>query len=68
LRRLLNEIIPENRTFKDFEVNHTFPSIGRRTMLLNARRIDREGDEGKPKLILLAFQDITADTHTGERE
>jgi two-component system CheB/CheR fusion protein len=68
LRRLLNEIIPENRTFKDFEVNHTFPSIGRRTMLLNARRIDRDGDEGNPNLILLAFQDITADTHTGERE
>ena len=63
LRRLLNEIIPENRIFNDFEVNHTFPSIGRRTMLLNARRIDHGDEEGKPRLILLAFQDITAATH-----
>ncbi|MGK2907509.1 MAG: hypothetical protein ACSLFH_14365 [Desulfuromonadales bacterium] len=38
------------------------------SLFLNARRIDRDGDEGNPKSILLAFQDITADTHTGERE
>jgi PAS domain-containing protein len=57
LRRLLEEIIPANAEIRDFAVRHAFPSIGERTMLLNARRIDRE--EGRPDLILLAFADVT---------
>jgi two-component system, chemotaxis family, CheB/CheR fusion protein len=57
LRRLLEEIIPENAEIRDYEVRHAFPSIGERTMLLNARRLDRE--EGRPDLILLAFADMT---------
>ncbi len=59
LRRLLLEIIPENITFNDFKVSHDFPGLGRRTMRLNARRIDREDQPGKPKLVLLSFQNIT---------
>jgi two-component system CheB/CheR fusion protein len=57
LRRLLEEVIPENTEIRDFEVRHDFPSIGQRTLLLNARRIDRE--ERRPHLILLAFGDAT---------
>ncbi len=57
LRRLLLQIIPQNSEFNDFRVSHDFPSLGRRTLLLNARRIDREDE--RPKLILLAFEDIT---------
>ncbi len=57
LRELLEEIIPQNTHFNDFEVDHEFPVIGRRTMLLNARRIYREG-EGTDR-ILLALEDIT---------
>jgi hypothetical protein len=57
LRRLLEEIIPENAEIRDYSVRHEFPSIGERTMLLNARRIDRE--EGHPDLILLTFADVT---------
>ena len=57
LRRLLVEIIPANTEFRDFEVRHAFPSIGERTMLLNAHRLDRE--EGHPDLILLVFEDVT---------
>jgi formate hydrogenlyase transcriptional activator len=57
LRELLEEIIPQNTHFNDFEVEHEFPAIGRRTMLLNARRIYREG-EGTDR-ILLALEDIT---------
>jgi PAS domain-containing protein len=34
LRELLEEIIPPNIHFNDFEVDHKFPAIGRRTMLL----------------------------------
>jgi hypothetical protein len=43
LRELLEEIVPQNTHFNGFEVDHEFPAIGRRTMLLNARRIYREG-------------------------
>ena len=57
LRELLEEIIPQNTHFNDFEVDHEFPAIGRRTMLLNARRIYREG-KGTDR-ILLALEDIT---------
>jgi two-component system CheB/CheR fusion protein len=41
LRRLLEEILPRNSFFNDFEVIHEFPRIGRRTMLLNARRLEQ---------------------------
>jgi PAS domain S-box-containing protein len=57
LRELLEEIIPQNAYFNDFEVEHEFPVIGRRAMLLNARRIYREG-QGTDR-ILLALEDIT---------
>ncbi len=57
LRKLLEEIIPMNNQFQDFEIDHEFPIIGRRIMLLNARRIYRE-DIGT-QAILLAIEDIT---------
>jgi PAS domain S-box-containing protein len=57
LRELLEEILPDNSTFDDFEVEHEFPNIGRRKMLLNARRIERKEDE--KALILLAIEDVT---------
>jgi len=57
LRKLLEEIIPQNTHFNNFEVDYTFPHIGRKRMLLNARRIFRE-DKGTDR-ILLAFEDIT---------
>ena len=39
LRTLLEEILPKDNKFDDYEVEHEFLSIGRKTMLLNARRI-----------------------------
>jgi PAS domain S-box-containing protein len=57
LRNLLEHILPENTTFEDFEVENEFPLIGRRVMLLNARRIFRD-EEGATE-ILLAIEDIT---------
>jgi signal transduction histidine kinase len=56
LRNLLEEVLPQDRVFQDFSVDADFPLIGRRTMLLNARRLSREG---RPDLILLALEDIT---------
>ena len=57
LRELLEEIIPKNTHFNDFEVDHEFPVIGRRTMLLNARRIHRGGQD--TDMMLLELEDIT---------
>jgi PAS domain S-box-containing protein len=57
LRELLDETLNRNTTFQDLEVEHTFPTIGHRVMLLNARRIRREA--GASELILLAIEDIS---------
>ena len=57
LRKLLEGILPENTTLRDFEVTHDFPRIGEKTMLLNARRLP--GDEHRDAMILLAIEDVT---------
>jgi PAS domain S-box-containing protein len=57
LRELLETILPNNMSFDNFEVEHVFPQIGKRTMLLNARRIPPPPE--KMKTILLAIEDIT---------
>ncbi len=58
LRALLEEMLPKDTQVQDFEVDHAFPKIGRRSMLLNARRISWNNEGGTP-LILLALEDIT---------
>jgi PAS domain S-box-containing protein len=57
LRELLETIIPANTHFQDVEVEQVFPLIGRKTMMLNARRLERRS--GEPWLVLLAIEDIT---------
>ena len=57
LRELLETILPQQIAFDNYEVEHDFVTIGRRTLLLNARQIERE--VGKEKIILLAIEDIT---------
>src|SRR5262249_26012179 len=57
LRQLLKEITPQNSFFNDYEVTHEFQTIGKRTMLLNARRLDNP--EGGPERILLGVEDVT---------
>lgn len=57
LRRLLLEILPHNAVLSDFEVEHDFEAIGRRIMLLNARRI--YVDTLPSEMILLAIEDVT---------
>jgi PAS domain S-box-containing protein len=64
LRLLLDRIVPASEVMEDFEVEQSFPRIGRRTMLLNARKVFHEG--GGPPTILLAFEDIT-EQRTAER-
>ena len=58
LRKLLDEVLSRNQSIHDFEVEHTFPTLGRKTMLLNARPFPP--DSKHPELILLAVEDVSA--------
>jgi len=57
LRQLLEEILPKATSFDDYEIEHDFPHIGRRIMLLNARRIYLQANQ--TKLIIITIKDIT---------
>jgi two-component sensor histidine kinase len=57
LRVLLEKIIPEQGSMEGYEVEHDFPDIGPRTMLLNARKVFYE--IGAHTTILLGIEDIT---------
>jgi signal transduction histidine kinase len=57
LKTLLKDILSKNSYFDGYEVCQTFDGIGKRSMVLNARRIVLEGH--KTELILLAIEDIT---------
>jgi signal transduction histidine kinase/DNA-binding response OmpR family regulator len=56
LRTLLEDVIPTSSVFNDFELEHTFPNIGRRVMLLNGRKL-RAGSHSA--IIVLAMEDVT---------
>ncbi|MES2460734.1 MAG: PAS domain-containing sensor histidine kinase [Armatimonadota bacterium] len=56
LRTLLDDIIPQQSVFNDYELEHDFPGIGRRVMLLNARQL-RAGNH--TELLVLALEDVT---------
>ena len=55
---LLENIVPEHGVMEDYEVEHSFPEIGRRTMLLNARKVFYEGNPHTT--LLLGIEDVTA--------
>ncbi|MDF2998522.1 MAG: histidine kinase [Xanthobacteraceae bacterium] len=57
LRLLLETIIPQKVAMDGFEVEHDFPGLGRRTMVLNARKVIY--DTSPSITILLAFTDVT---------
>ncbi|MGO8931339.1 MAG: chemotaxis protein CheB [Limisphaerales bacterium] len=56
LRQLLEEVLPKNKAFADIEVGHDFPGLGRKVLLLNARRLEQES--GLPGMILLAIEEV----------
>jgi two-component system CheB/CheR fusion protein len=58
LRQVLERTLPDNRSFDDVELEHEFPRIGRRRLVLNGRRVDRS-QLGADELILLAIEDKT---------
>lgn len=57
LKILLEDIIPKHTHFEDFKVEHDFPKIGLKIMMLNARQIYTTSN--KKPIILLAMEDIT---------
>ena len=57
LRLLLEEIVPTNTTVDAYEVDAVFPELGRKVMLLNARKVYRPGNH--VGFFLLAIDDIT---------
>ena len=63
LRQLLEDILPKSTRFEDFRVEHAFPTIGHKVLLLNARQVV-PGNE-PAHLILLAMEDITESSQSG---
>ncbi len=57
LHLLLEKIVPEHGVMEGYEVEHEFPGLGQRTMLLNARKVFYEG--GSHTTILLGIEDVT---------
>jgi PAS domain S-box-containing protein len=57
LRELLQTIAKDQETIEGYEVDREFPVIGRRTMLLNVRKVYYE--KGTHSSVLLAFEDVT---------
>lgn len=57
LRRLLHELIPKAVAIIGFEVTAEFPPLGRRTMLISARRLSHPDNNSTN--ILMIFEDVT---------
>jgi two-component system CheB/CheR fusion protein len=58
LRKQLKMVQTRDIPFTNFEVNHKFPQIGKKSMLLNAHKFPlKEGDQA---MIMLAINDVTA--------
>lgn len=57
LKRLFDGILNGGGALDDHAITHTFPGIGARTMLLNARLL--EGGSGGARMIVLVIADVT---------
>ena len=59
LRGQLMQVLNKDKTFDGLKITAEIPKLGRRTFLLNGRRLDRE--EGLPEMILLAMEEVPND-------
>ncbi len=59
LRRLLEEVLPQEAAFEGFEVTYDFPGVGTKTIRLNGRKLYRPGNH--TTMVLLALEDVTAE-------
>ena len=57
LHTLLRDALPLQAQLDDFDVDHVFPGIGRKVMLLNARLVSPAAES--PRMVLLAIEDVT---------
>ncbi len=57
LRQLLRTVLPRHTSFNNFELTLNLEHLGRRSLLLNARRLSQ--DPGHREKILLGIQDVT---------
>ncbi len=65
LRKLLEKILPKNTFFVDYQVDHVFPGIGRKVILLNARRV--YSSQSPHAIVLLAMEDVTKQKELEEK-
>jgi len=65
LKKLLEEVIPENPVVIDYEVTYDFPNVGEMHLLLNAREV--VNDDISDNLILLSLEDITSQVKEREK-
>ena len=56
LRMLLDGVLNRGEIFESYLVEHDFPTIGHKKMLLNARRIASK--MGQIQLLLLAMEEV----------
>ena len=61
LRTLLSAVIPKARAIVDYELTRVFPGIGKRTMLVSARKLVQPGNS---IMLLVVFEDITEQKRT----
>jgi two-component system CheB/CheR fusion protein len=70
LKQLIEETLPRHNEGASIELVHSFPQVGRKNILLNARHLDQ--DHGSAPLTLLAVEDITplrqAEEHNLQQE
>ncbi len=57
LHDLLGKLVEDAQPFNDAQLDQSFPGIGLRHLLINGRKLLREG--GRQSLILLAIEDVT---------
>jgi two-component system CheB/CheR fusion protein len=53
VRNMLQRVLPENKSFQNFEIEQDFPGIGHRVLVLSARQLDGL------QQILLGIEDVT---------
>jgi len=66
LRKLLEEILPKEKTMFNFRVSHNFQNIGQKVMLINARQL-KDGKRPE-KFIFVAIEDVTEEEKAKELE
>lgn len=67
LRQLVSQVIPRAAAVIGFEVKHDFPTIGKRTFLIDARRLAHPDDNSMS--ILVSFDDVTEQQrHDAEKD